>query len=69
VKEECRRGEIALEEIRMGNRRGRGPRVRSEVAERLVKEIGMPLAGAARLLGVSTLAVSKILHRIEQETS
>jgi predicted transcriptional regulator len=45
------------------------PRVRSEIAERLVKELGMSLAEVARLLGVSTLAVSKILHRIEQETN
>jgi hypothetical protein len=31
--------------------------------------LGMSLAEAAPLLGVSTLAISKILHRIEQETS
>jgi hypothetical protein len=36
VKEECRRGKIALEELQMGSRRGGIPRVRSEVAERSV---------------------------------
>ena len=45
------------------------PRVRSEIAERLVKDLGMSLAEVARLLGVSTLAISKILCRIAQESS
>ena len=45
------------------------PRVHSEIAERLIKELGMSLAGVARLLGVSTSAISKILHRIAQERS
>jgi predicted transcriptional regulator len=53
----------------MGSRRGSVPRVRSEIAERLVKELGMSLAAAARLLGVSTSAISKILHRIMMESS
>ena len=51
----------------MGSRRGSVLRVRSEIAERLVKELGMSLAAAARLLGVSTSAISKILHRTAQE--
>jgi hypothetical protein len=37
---------------------GRNPRVRSEIAERLVKELGMSLAKVAQLLGVSTSASS-----------
>ena len=45
------------------------PRVRSEAAERSVKELGMSLAGVARLLGVSTSAISKILQRIVAERS
>jgi len=60
---ECRRGKIELKELRMGSRRGEIPRVRSEVAERLVKEVGMSLAEVARLVGVSTSAISKILLR------
>jgi len=66
VKEECRSGEIGFEELRMGSRRGEIPRVRSVIAERLIKELGMSLAGVARLLGVSTSAISKILQRIAQ---
>lgn len=33
------------------------------------KELEMLLKGVARLLGVSTSAISKILHRIVQESS
>ena len=64
LREECQKGRIELEELRMGSRRGEIPRVRSEAAQRLVKELGMGLAEAARLLGVSTSAISKILQRI-----
>jgi hypothetical protein len=49
-----------------GSRRGRIPRVRSEMADRLLKEAGMSWAGGGRLLGVSPSAISKILHRIAQ---
>jgi len=57
------------EGITQGSRRGRIPWVRSEVVERLVKELEMSLAEVARLLGVSTSAISKILQRIAQEGS
>jgi hypothetical protein len=60
---ECRKGKIEIEELRMGSRRGEIPRVRSEIVQRLVKEIGMSLAEVARWVGVSTSAISKILHR------
>ena len=53
--------------MNQGSRRGRIPRVRSEVAEGLVKELEMSLAEVARLLGVSTSAISKILRRIAQQ--
>ena len=38
-------------------------RVKSEVAGRLVRELGMLLGEVARLLGVYTSAISKILRR------
>jgi len=53
----------------MGSRRGEIPRVRPETAERLIRQLGMSLAGVARLLGVSTSAISKILQRIAEESS
>jgi hypothetical protein len=63
LKEECQKGNIELEELQMGSRRGRIPRVRSTIAQRLVKELGMSLAEMARLLGVSTSAISRIMQR------
>jgi REP element-mobilizing transposase RayT len=65
--EECQKGELNLGELRMGGRRGDIPRVRSEIAQRLVKTLGMSLAEVARLLGVSTSAISKMLHRSSQK--
>ncbi len=61
--EESQREAIDPEELRAGSRRRKIPRVRSECARRLVKEIGMSLAEAGRLLGVSTSAISKIFSR------
>jgi hypothetical protein len=63
LKEECQKGKIEYEELRMGSRRGETSRVRSEIAQRLVKVLGVSLAEVARLLGVSTSAISKILQR------
>ena len=68
LKEECERGKIEQKELRMGSRRGEIPRVRSEIAQRLVGEVGIPLAEVARLLGVSTSAISKIMRRSTQES-
>lgn len=67
LKEACQKGKIELEELRMGSRRGEIPRVRSEIGQQLVKQIGMSLAEVARLLGVSTSAISKMLQRRAQE--
>ena len=61
VDEECEKGEVEFEELRMGSRRGRIPRVRWEIAKSLVKELGVSLAETARLLGVSTSAICRIM--------
>jgi len=63
LKEECEKGKIELGELRMGSRRGEIPRVRSEISQQLVKTLGISLAEVARLLGVSTSAISKIMQR------
>ena len=63
LNEGCQKGEINLEELRMGSRRGEIPRVRSEIAQRLLSELGISLAEVARLMGVSTSAISKIMQR------
>jgi putative transposase len=66
LKEECQKRKIELEELRMGSRRGEIPRVRSDIAQQLIKELEISLAEVARLLGVSTSAISKILQRSSQ---
>jgi DNA invertase Pin-like site-specific DNA recombinase len=63
LKEECEKGKIELGELRMGSRRWEISRVRSEIAQQLVRELGVSLAEVALLLGVSTSAISKILQR------
>ncbi len=63
LKEECQKGNIGIEELQMGSRRSRIPQVRSIIAQRLVKELGMSLAEVARLLGVSTSAISRVMQR------
>jgi hypothetical protein len=69
LKGECQIRKISFEELRMGSRRGRISGVRSEIGERLIKELGMSLAEAARLSGVSTSAISKFFHRIARESN
>jgi hypothetical protein len=56
-----RKGEVEFEELRMGSRRGKIPRVRSDIAKRLVKELGLSLAEAACQLGVYTSAICRIM--------
>ena len=63
LKEECQKENIELEELQTGSRRGRIPQVRSTIAQQLVKKLGMSLAEVARLLGVSTSAISRIMQR------
>ena len=51
----------------MGSRRGRICQVRSQIAYQLVEDYGLPLAQAARQLGVSTSAISKMITRRMKE--
>jgi hypothetical protein len=60
---------VNVEELRMGSRRGVIPQVRTEIAEHLVRELGMPFAEVGRALGVSTSAISKLLTRRNQNIS
>ena len=67
LRQECEKGKIGLEELRMGCRRGDIPWVRSEIAQQLVKQIGMSLGEVAWLVRVSTSAISKIIQRSLRE--
>jgi len=46
--------------VNQGSRQGRVSRVRSEVTERLVEELGMSLAEVTRVLGGFTSAISRV---------
>ena len=59
----CKKKGVSLQELQMGSRRGVISKVRSDLAWRLVQELGIPLAEIARQTGVSTSAISQILHR------
>ena len=51
----------------MGGRRRRLSAVRARLAVRLVTQLGLSLAEAARPLGVSTSGIAKVLARAEQK--
>jgi len=67
MKGECGRKRTYFEGLCKGNRRGEIRRAYSEIAERLIKELGMSLTGVARLLDVSTSTISKMLQRRAEE--
>jgi predicted transcriptional regulator len=54
-----------VEELTQGGRRGPLSAVRAELARELVVALGLSLAQAARQLGVSTAAISKILRKTD----
>jgi hypothetical protein len=54
---------VSMAELQGGSRRGRVSRLRSELAHHLVTTLGLPLAEAARQLGVTTSAISRAFQR------
>jgi REP element-mobilizing transposase RayT len=65
IAQRCKREGVSVEELQRGGRRGPLSTVRAEIARELVVTLGLSLAQAARQLGVSTAAVSKILRKME----
>jgi hypothetical protein len=63
----CKESAVSVEEIRSGGRRGPVTRLRKHLALLFITELGLPQADAARLLGVTTAAIAKILVRAGQE--
>lgn len=59
----CAQAGIGQEELRQGSRRHRIRVVRTQLALLLVTDLGLPLADAVRLLGVSTSGIAKTLAR------
>ncbi len=64
IDQSCKERNVNPKELRMGAKRGRIGRVRSQIACRLVEDYGIPLAEVARQLGVTTSAISKAINRI-----
>jgi hypothetical protein len=62
----CQRAGACVEELTRGGRRGPLSTLRAELARELVGRLGLSLAQAARHLGVSTAAISKILQKHER---
>ena len=59
----CKEGGITLHELQGGSRQRRVSRMRSEIARILVAELGLSCAETGRRLGVSGVAVLKMLNR------
>jgi hypothetical protein len=57
----CKDRDVSSEELGSGSRRGPVAQARSLLAGRLVRELRIPQAEAARLLGVTTPAIAKAL--------
>ena len=54
-----------LKPCKAGSRRSQISKIRSELSVMLVEEFGLTLAEAARLLGVTTSAVTRAISRIK----
>jgi len=63
----CKSRDVSREELSSGSRRGPVAQARAFLAGRLVRELGVPQAEAARLLGVTTPAIAKALKRAEMK--
>lgn len=59
----CKKENLTIKELHSGSRRQHVPRARALIAKHIVKNYGVTLAEAARHLGVSTSAVSKMLNK------
>jgi DNA-binding CsgD family transcriptional regulator len=59
----CQQHDIEMDLIRSGSRIGWVTKHRSELAIKLVTEMGLSMAETARQLGLSTSGVAQILRR------
>ena len=65
IEEECRRGGVAIKEIKAGSRRRKVSAVRARIAKYGIEELGLSLAEVARKLGVNTSSVARAVTRGE----
>jgi len=65
----CKENRILMSTLAGGTRLRHVSRIRKELAYRLTKDLGLSFAETARLLGVSTSAVAKIMMRNEEKSN
>ncbi|ARM31399.1 transposase [Prosthecochloris sp. HL-130-GSB] len=63
IKKCCQQHNITVAHLRSGSRNAGLPLIRKQIACKLVNELGITLAETARLLGVTTSAVNKMLRK------
>ena len=63
ITKECKKAKVSIEELKSGSRRKEVSALRARIAVGLVEKYGVALAEVARRVGVSTSAISKIMHR------
>jgi putative transposase len=59
----CEKEGITINELTGGCRAGKLPRIRAELTWAIAKNLGVPYADIARILGVTTSAISKMIGR------
>lgn len=63
IEKQCADRGVTVVELQGGSRRGRVSSLRSDLTHHLVTKLGLPLAEAARQLGVTTSAISRTFQR------
>jgi len=66
IEQTCKEENVNLNELTMGDRRGRIAAVRMRIANELVEKYAFPSAEVARQPGVATSAVSKAIGRLSK---
>jgi REP element-mobilizing transposase RayT len=64
IRARCAESNVTVEELKGGGRRRGLSALRDQLAVNLVREHGLPCADVARLLGISTSGIAKVLGRL-----
>ena len=65
IQEECKKEDVSPRELQNGSRRAKVSHVRSLIAYRAVRELGLPAAEIARNLGVNTSSITRAIAKME----
>ena len=67
INKECKARGVSVEALQAGSRRSQISKVRAKLSLVLVEKVGLTLAEAARLLGVTTSAVVRAITSTKQK--